>query len=720
MKNEKIREMSSSSDSESGEERAEENVDESDNNQEEVQIVSKKKCGRPRKNYSMLSEAGKTKRLRRNLRMSPRHQQPFEPNLGTTLQCDLDVNTDCDLNINTDCDPNILTSDNSQTSNTEFSEDPTAAFLFTPNLNPKVNDHIKKTLNEIVTKYSIGREAVNCLLELFHPFFPKIPKDARTLRRTPKSVVVRTVSPGLYVHIGVKNNLELLVSQVKNHPSEVIMDLFADGVAFQKISKQKSFWVILGRFDKSKSVFCIGVYNGTQQPASFNDMMDDFIKEAIDLSRNGITIETDSGPKTYFLHLRNFIGDSLAQADLAYIKHPTGQFSCPYCNIKGVYHKNRMTFSSSDWELRTDVEFREQSDNNHHNGTSQLFTELMQFPSSSPIDYLHNVLIGACKRFFTFVFGQNGAGKRKGLLSNSQKLSFKAHIERINLNIPTEIHHECRNIKDLGTYKATDYRVMLLKIGPAFLKKLPFTEVYNAFLLLCSAITLLCDPDECLKNNNLAKDLILEFIKETSDIFGDEFVVSVIHRLSHLPDMVMRQRKPLDSFSAFPFESFISTVKKDIHSPKNVIQQIFNRRIECFNARNNYFSEPETEKIRLGKLKKDVPNSFTSISFDGFKITPTLRNGFLLTKQKKIVLCQNIRKDNNIIVMSCKELTHLPSLFTVPIEASLLNHFLCKSNFDKLTRLTDFKLTELERKMFYIPYDEDSSAFAPFRKFNLQ
>lgn len=710
-----------------------ENDERSDDTEEETVSVKKRGRGRPLRNFLTLSEEGKRKRINRGCKAKKR--KPF---VRPLRRMNANSNNDFELNDN-DFELNDndfeLNENDLELNNNDFELNPLVLqhskpqtnrdldlLSFVANEDEKVTDHIKKALNEIVTKFSVGREPVNCILKLLQPFFPKLPVDARTLRSTPKCVIKRVVEPGQYVHIGIKSNLLVLLSQIKDHPLEVVMDVFADGVAFYKISKNKSFWVILGRFDKAfKSVFCIGVYNGVCQPASFNDLLADFIDEAKDLSLNGLEVRSATGSKTYYLRLRNFIGDSIAQADLAYIKHPTGEFSCPYCTIKGHYHMNRMTFAGAQWRLRTDRDFREQIDKKHHTGTSRLFTELMQFPSSSPIDYLHNVLIGACKRFFIFIFGKSG-GRSKGLFTNAQLIPFKNHIEQINSNLPTEIHHECRNVKDLGTYKGTDYRVMLLKIGPAFLKNLPSGEIYNAFLLLFTAITLLCDPDECIVNNDLARELLLKFTEETEEIFGTHFVVSVIHRLNHLPDIVMQQGKPLDLFSSFPFESYIATIKKDIHSPNHAIQQIFNRRNECFNAKSNYFSNScdTSNEIKLGKASKDNPNNFVSISFNGFLIKPlSLRDGFLLTLQKKIVFCQSISRNLNRVIITCKELTHLPSLFTLPIEATKLNHFYCKNDFDRPTDLKDIELSGFERKMFYIPFDQGSCAFSPFRKFNV-
>lgn len=589
--------------------------------------------------------------------------------------------------------------------------------LFTPNNNFEVTEYLRINLNKIITTFSVAREPANCLLNLINPFFPKLPRDARTLRQTPTDIVLRDVIPGKYVHIGIESNLRLFLKQVPNQSQLIVMDVFADGVAFHKVSKTNNYWVILGRFERSKNVFCIGAYNGNSSPASYNDLMKDFIDESIKLKDEGIVFNS----KSYHVKIRNFIGDSIAQSDLAYVKGPAGKNSCPYCKIVGRTVERRVTFLQFDCEPRTDVEYRDRTDELHYReGISELFTKVIPFPSGSPIDYMHNALLGACKRFFNFVFGKGGPKGMKGLLSVNEIRGIQEHIDLINNHVPTEIHHECRNLREFSVYKAADYRVLLLKIGPTILKNLSHPDVYEAFLKLYTSITLLCDPDECFKNNDLAKELLKDFIETCVDLFGELFVVSVVHRLIHLPDIVKQQGQPLDFFSAFPFESFIAKVKKDIHSSRNVLHQIYNRRSETIKASNDYFIDVNLEKpsIKLGKERKEKKNSFVSAKYNGFLIrSNSLRDSFFLTKTEEIVMCEDIVRRNEEIIFSCKKLTKLQDFFRVPIRASRLDFFHCKRNFTPSTETLQLNIHGFSRKMFFMPLNDDTCTLAPLRKF---
>lgn len=638
---------------------------------------------------------------------------PLDVPIGDPINFPLDVSIDVPLDVSIDVliEPDVALEVPAALEGQGISLDG----LFVPNRDPVVTEYLKRELNAIATRYSVTLPVVNSYLHLFQRFFPNLPSDGRTLRSTPRTIKTRQVEPGLYVHQGVGVFMRLLIRQLPLVQNVIEMDVFVDGVAFHKIGRKNNYWVILGRFAPSKKVFCVGVYNGTNQPKSFNDLLKDFIDECLTLRDDGITVDG----KVYHLKMRNFIADSIAQSDIAYIKGPAGHNSCPYCKVQGVRYMNRTTFCDVNCAIRTDVEFREQTHASHfREGKSDLFHTLMQFPSSSPADYLHCLLIGACKRLTTYVFGKTGPKVMRGHLNALCKEQIQQKLNRINEFIPAEIHHECRRLKELATYKATDFRVFLLKTAPSLLKCIADPDIYEAYLLLYAATTILCDPEECLEYNGLAKDLMKSFVQKCATLFGDQFVVSVIHRLVHLPDVVRQQGGPLDTFSAFPFESYISTIKKHIHSPHNTLQQIHNRTYEEVIVSEDYFVSKVATGLKLGGEVKGCRGSFRSVTIGDCVIkAKSLRDGFLLTG-KKVVFCRKIRKQNGVIFFDCTVLSPLPALFTRPLVATKLNYFHCKNDQETSTMKLTVTVDQLERKMFCIPHDDTSYCFAPLRKFN--
>ncbi|VDP46578.1 unnamed protein product [Schistosoma mattheei] len=72
---------------------------------------------------------------------------------------------------------------------------------------------------------------------------------------------------------------------------------------------------------------------------------------------------------------------------------------------------------------------------------------------------------------------------------------------------------------------------------------------------------------------------LLNFLKEYEWCYGSGNLVYNVHSLQHLPDDV-RAHGPLDSFSAFPFESYMRQIKDSVHSGFAVANQAAQRYAE--------------------------------------------------------------------------------------------------------------------------------------------
>lgn len=70
-----------------------------------------------------------------------------------------------------------------------------------------------------------------------------------------------------------------------------------------------------------------------------------------------------------------------------------------------------------------------------------------------------------------------------------------------------------------------------------------------------------------------AHELIKHFIESFIVLYGTHFVSHNVHGLIHLKGDVERFGH-LDSFSAFPFENFMKTLKTFINKPGQPLQQI--------------------------------------------------------------------------------------------------------------------------------------------------
>lgn len=252
-----------------------------------------------------------------------------------------------------------------------------------------MTEGIKNCIRENAIKFNLQRSCVTKMLKGFGNYIPNLPKDYRSLLKTPRKTRIRKIKKGLYTHFDMLNTLQLLC---KTNPESnvLICDFFVDGVAFFADTRQKSFWVILGRCQGK--IFPIGFYHGQKQPQCFNDLLKDLVSD-LKLLRGGVLINNFP----YTLKVRHFCLDTPAKAHVTQTIHANGYNSCPYCYIEGFYMNGHMIFDEVNHERRTDEEFKEQIDARHHKGKSILETEL-------DLDMIHNFPADALFTMFIMLF----------------------------------------------------------------------------------------------------------------------------------------------------------------------------------------------------------------------------------------------------------------------------------------------------------------------------
>lgn len=87
-------------------------------------------------------------------------------------------------------------------------------------------------------QFQISFVAINALLLLLLKCNIKVPKDARTLLKTPASVIERKVGDGTYVHYGLKNGLTDFLVKNNWNLSNITLDFGIDGLPLFKSSSK--------------------------------------------------------------------------------------------------------------------------------------------------------------------------------------------------------------------------------------------------------------------------------------------------------------------------------------------------------------------------------------------------------------------------------------------------------------------------------------------------
>lgn len=95
----------------------------------------------------------------------------------------------------------------------------------------------KSWLQEWAIKNNITHVALNELISRIKPQFPDLPRNARSLLRTPRKINVDDVAPGHYYHLGLRNCIETLLTRHSSKNMELIeVNINIDGLP-QKFNK---------------------------------------------------------------------------------------------------------------------------------------------------------------------------------------------------------------------------------------------------------------------------------------------------------------------------------------------------------------------------------------------------------------------------------------------------------------------------------------------------
>ncbi|CAN8002141.1 unnamed protein product, partial [Ixodes hexagonus] len=124
-----------------------------------------------------------------------------------------------------------------------------------------------------------------------------------------------------------------------------------------------------------------------------------------------------------------------------------------------------------------------------------------------------------------------------------------------------------------------EYRTFLLYVGPVLLKHLLTDDQYKHFLVFHVALRILVSPEHHVVHNQFAQKLLKYFVQEFGKLYGEKQLVYNVHTLSHLAEQCL-DHGPLDSFSAFPFESYLGKIKKKLRSSSKPLSQLSRRMSE--------------------------------------------------------------------------------------------------------------------------------------------
>ncbi|XP_011684334.1 PREDICTED: uncharacterized protein LOC105447823 [Wasmannia auropunctata] len=574
---------------------------------------------------------------------------------------------------------------------------------------PENEENTRETTSKILlsnwlhywkVKHNISHIALSELLSKLRTCgHTDLPKDARTLLSTPRNSIVEVSADNSFFHYGLKKAIieQLARTQFIAENKIIQIDLNIDGLPISKSSKSQ-IWPILGKIygDKAFTPFIISAYHGYSKP-SVHNFLQPFCQEYNVLQNIGLVF----GENRYTVQIRSVICDSPARAFVTCTKSHNGFFGCGKCTQEGTYCNHHMLFLESTASLRTDQNFKDRVQEDHHTGVSPF--ELIHLPMVSrfPLDYMHLVCLGVMKKLLQLWI----SGYQTSRLSGRKITELSEKLVAMSKWVPKEFARKLRSVDELARWKTTELRQFLLYLGPVVLLNILPEDNLLHFNVINCAIRILCHPTDCFRNNKYSKDLLIQSIHIFRQLYGDDTIIYNVHNLAHINEDVLMFGS-LDNFSAFPFENYMQSIKKMLRKSEKPLQKLYKRISENFNETFQYDCNKSNMPILKKKSSKVPPMNCTSayciIEFSDFTLTDKKPNNCCYLTDKTIVVIEHIcyNKEKIPVIIGKKFLTK-NSLPFYPCESQNMDICVVKN----ASNLEMWPITEIVKKAVQLSFE---------------
>lgn len=362
---------------------------------------------------------------------------------------------------------------------------------------------------------------------------PKFPIDARTLLKTNVKCIRKIVEPGYYIHIGLEKQLLKNCSNYLKNVNTFKLLINIDGLPLFKNSLDQVYPIlctVVSIPELRHKVIPAGIYYGKEKPKNLDDYLQDFIIEVNNLIEHGLFFQNH----TTILDAIYFVCDALAKSYILGTVSHTGYSSCTRCTVRGVTSNNRRVFFYLESPARTSEDFIEWRDPNFRRRSTLLINIAgLDFVHDFILDYLHLQCLGVMRAMILNIWYKESIPHR---LTAAHIEIFSNHLVQLRSYIPAEFQRKCREIYIVLRWKATEFRLFMLYVGPVVLKNILSKEKYVHFLEFHSAMRILLNAKLCKEREfrQFAKNILKHFVQSTEILYHKDFLSHNFHNNIHI------------------------------------------------------------------------------------------------------------------------------------------------------------------------------------------
>uniref|UniRef100_A0A1I8GBY1 Transposase domain-containing protein n=1 Tax=Macrostomum lignano TaxID=282301 RepID=A0A1I8GBY1_9PLAT len=319
----------------------------------------------------------------------------------------------------------------------------------------------------------------------------------------------------------------------------------------------------------------------------------------------------------------DFICDAPARSFICKTLGHNSHAGCFYCRSIGKTVDRRVVYPTTAGESRTAEDYRTGSESNQRAGPSPLMQlPGLEFPQCIPPDYMHLVCLGTVRKLFHFLFATDDGRHCK--LRPSDIAALSDEVQKVAPFTPSEFQRRPRRIdRELSHFKASELKNFVLYFGPVIFRRFLPVLLYKNFLLLHFAIYVFMTP-ELLSHPEIfryAAAALTMFVSDAHKLYGNSVMSHNTHVLLHLPEFV-RSFGSLSNFCAFPFENYLSHLKKRLRVTRFTTAHLL---AQMLNVREMLTTNPASS-LRYSPTPKP-PNNCCVIGDNIVRISAVHGNG---------------------------------------------------------------------------------------------
>ncbi|XP_074096469.1 uncharacterized protein LOC141525753 [Cotesia typhae] len=514
-------------------------------------------------------------------------------------------------------------------------------------------------LAECFTNNKINQTQSKAILNVLHthPSLKFLPTDPRTLLMTPRDKIdPKIVEPGNYLHLGIEWMLLLTLSSLSLHeiPNELIIDFSTDGAEMNKNIQIWPIQIRIVNMEKIKKPILVGVYEGSSKPKSFKEFFHDFVEESKIIIKNGGIYCNE---KLISITFRCFIADAPARSYVLNHMSHVSKNPCSKCKVEGITYLHSRRFPGHGYLQRTDLEYRELRDVDHHLGESSIKDLPIDLVKQVSFDYMHLTCLRVMKKIIgSVVYGKCLPGK----LQKFEETFLSARLVELQSYCPRDFARMPREIQHYGKYKATEFRQLLLYSFIVVSLGIITTDQYDHFLLLHTSMRVLLNDQSSSEDIEFADIAIKKFIIDAEKIHGLEFLTYNSHGLVHLVED-FKQFGSLEDTSAFTYENVMKEYRDLINKQHQLLQQIYKRiceksHFQNISTNNKFYTNPKgTMQHKNGPINDKMRDNcvqYKNLECSKFFYSTEQKDNTIQTRDGRVGVIKNIIFTNNKIYLA--------------------------------------------------------------------